>query len=1010
MAYLNKQQPSANYRLALFLRGFAVWVAQSASPVGRLERGVGERGMASLAVASGSTVPLNEQVRQNIRVFYNPATDIELRNKANAWLNSYQLTEQAWEISHAVLTKRVNQEQTGESFIPEEVYFSANTLHKKARHDTSDLSLEQVNQLRSSLLNLCFSTKLPSNVVTRLALAYVALPAHRSAVEPTANPLEPIFSLNLFERDGGSSMVLAAVEIFSVVLEESTDDVLPIDQHVRDNFVGLLRTSGVPVLQFLYACLQRLNGPQKAEGMSSMLMERVFRCMSSWVKYGDLSPDTIASSPLLRVAFEVLATDTIVHMLRRYCYPDTDAVLIQAIVPLVMSLGPRLATDDAEDVARILTEMGESFMRIICGPVEMGQANVVSVLADAINHDDIEVASMTIPFWYHMSYVLVKCVEDMKAGDGNGETIQLRERRLREFSPHLGRVAGACFKHMPACIGSNVPGEEDHELRTRFGECLEDCCNLLGWSICLNEARNYLQHTLNSPSPSVDAVLPALHCLYFILKVEVHRHPDENEIVPALLQILPALFPGDSRVKKIGMEIVGICAKWIDSHADTLNQLFPYVVSGLQTKPAASTAARNLRTLCRVCINSIPPSVLSVYDSTMQVGLSHQEQQQIIEGMSAIVSRLPFEQAGQGLQRLLSPMVGELSQLLHGQDVEMIVSALDRMVAVFRYAKLKCNLPSNAMHPAIMLMNEVWQIFEQLILRFNTNGRIMEKVARVYKHAIRNAGPFFLPLLDKLLVQIVEVVSKCPISSFIYTCSICVSEFGDKSKDPAVRSRLMAAYGEMTKSMCLHLTNAEAFINSPTLVEDYFNLSNRLARKAPDLFLSTKNEVMLHTTLDTGVLGLRLDHPAAWPNVAIFFETILNLGVDVKHRAHFGQRVMQLLLTHGLKIVQSLLFGLSGGIDPRYIDDESNVSIAGLLFLTLQLDGTGSMLTELFSQTCQAGLENIAATPANIEAFSTDLVRSSSERDVFQTTFTFHRLCCDNLWKSKRAAAKATIG
>ena len=24
-------------------------------------------------------------------------------------------------------------------------------------------------------------------------------------------------------------------------------------------------------------------------------------------------------------------------------------------------------------------------------------------------------------------------------------------------------------------------------------------------------------------------------------------------------------------------------------------------------------------------------------------------------------------------------------------------------------------------------MNEVWQIFEQLILRFNTNGRIMEK-------------------------------------------------------------------------------------------------------------------------------------------------------------------------------------------------------------------------------------------------------------------------------------------
>ena len=926
---------------------------------------------------------LESEVRRNVGIFFDSKTTLEVRNAVDKWLNSYQLTEKAWGVSHSLLTRDMLVDSTV-------LYFAANTLHKKARHDAADLSPVAVDQLLVSILNLCFSA-VPPNVSGRLALAYVALSVHKSTLNSTGgeNPLEPIMRLSFFapNLDAAQQSVTAgaAVSILSVVLEESTDDELPVHRPDRDRFVESIRSCGIWVLDFLASCL--------SHGVPSK--QRVFACFSSWIRYGFIDPAVIAVSPLLGQIFRELAVDTIVHLLRCYRFPDRDAVLIEATIPLVMSLCPRLSTDDAEDAARVLAEMGESFMPIICGPVDMGQVAIVSALADAANHDDTSVAQMTFPFWSHLGDVLVDGRNDDEHSQGRESVL------LKEFLPHVGRTAGACFKHMSTSI-------DDEELRSHLGECLGDCCKLLGWEICMVEAGKYFQHACNDVA-TVDAVRAALHCLVYVVRAGgAYRVVRETAVVPAVLQMLPGLFDGHAGVKYVGIDLVGECAEWINAHPFSLNQLFPYVVGGLQEPETASMSATVLCTLCRVCADSMPPTVLTVYDSASIGHLSHNDKQKIVEGMSSVVSRLPFQDAQAGLQRLLEPMAEVLLKLLgasEGGDTRTAMcEALDRMVSVFRYAKLRVKLPAEAIHPAIVLMDYVWPLFEQIIVRCNSNEWVMEKVARVYKHVIRNAGPHFLPLLDKLLVQLIEVIETYPISSFVYTCSVCVSEFGSPDNEVAVRTRLLSAYAQITNSMCTHIKDAHAFNSSPALVEDYFHLSCRLGNKAGDLLLSPAHESSLTTALQIGLLGLKMDHPAVWPTVAAFFETIFR----IRRPEEWRRRVIDLYKAYGLTMMKTLLWALAGGVDRRFVDDDddSNACVGSLLYLLVELEPTLSraMLAQCAEDPAIVpGL----SSPEAFNEFSTKIFNSADKAEFYRQVFRFHCSCSDRAARKKRAATKA---
>ena len=447
------------------------------------------------------------------------------------------------------------------------------------------------------------------------------------------------------------------------------------------------------------------------------------------------------------------------------------------------------------------------------------------------------------------------------------------------FSQYALQVFDSCFDHVFKII-EDIDGNEhdDEDTLHDFGECIKACSLFLGWEACLERgyerlkrAADHGDHDANCTTLRALRIQSVLRCINFVLKAGKRKQiVNQGTSLQALLcTFIPAVASLSLHILKVALEIINVAAYWINARPESLNILFPFIVNSLSLQATnskkatdlvysiSSTAAYVLGNICRICADSMPPEVLTVYESIGQHGLKLKDEVFVIEGMSSIVSKLPPAEASKGLERLLSPMALDLRGAIDAKNAELVIRSLEHMVAVFKNAKLNqsphstnsrdkqmlsatnTGISINTEHPVLLLMKGVWHLFEEIIVKFYENEQVMEKLCRVYKHSVRNAKNNFFPLLEKLLEQMVEVFSKCPISSFLYTCSICVGEFGSPSipyNTFEVRLRVFQTYRALNECMCRHLASIESFANNPCLVEDYFNLSNRVCKRSNEFF------------------------------------------------------------------------------------------------------------------------------------------------------------------------------
>ena len=187
----------------------------------------------------------------------------------------------------------------------------------------------------------------------------------------------------------------AGVELFTVLLEEATTDFLPISEDVRDIFVARIRIHADSVLIYLSKCLQmEIQEPQ-----------RIFTCFKSWIKYGEITPTQLAASPMIKACFAHISAETIIEILRCYNRLSTDAPVIQTMIPLVMSLSANInSSDQAHEIARIMTSMGESYTYLW---LRKYWTRKFGCSTAAVQHNDTEIAKVALPFWEDLKYYLV---------------------------------------------------------------------------------------------------------------------------------------------------------------------------------------------------------------------------------------------------------------------------------------------------------------------------------------------------------------------------------------------------------------------------------------------------------------------------------------------------------------------------------------------------------------------------------------------------------------------------
>jgi transportin-3 len=306
------------------------------------------------------------EVRAALDAVYNGSGDNH--SKADKWLQQFQQTSEAWSIADALLRMPDAELQV--------TFFAAMTIHSKIRFDFHELPAEAVPSLKSSLVAhltkwATAQDKRPA-VVTRLCLTLAALAVQINWTGAVQELTSAIMASAAPEQQGRAARVV--LELMKVLPEECANNTLVVADSTRDAFQEHLCNSSAQLLRFLADLAQ---GPHCAD---VMVQELIFQCLQSWVRFCSIPPEQLSAHPLFPAAFDALASpdlfeaavDLLVEVLRTYCRPRQSMAIVQVTVPRAMALKDaflRSVVDEDEDVARglarLFTEMGESYMEML---------------------------------------------------------------------------------------------------------------------------------------------------------------------------------------------------------------------------------------------------------------------------------------------------------------------------------------------------------------------------------------------------------------------------------------------------------------------------------------------------------------------------------------------------------------------------------------------------------------------------------------------------------------------
>ncbi len=294
--------------------------------------------------------------------------------------------------------------------LTDRVHFYADCASLGGQNRTFSLRTSLCNHLATSIMT---NNSSPA-VVTRLCLAIAAFAVQTNwqrAVEDISGHMFASIQAALGDQLGNNAFgntkaIKIVLELLEVLPEECNDSKIIVVEQTREGFYNELMRS-VPTL------LNLLQGLSVTE-TSEPILERLFKCLQTWIRHLEVPADAVAKTNLFQLAFEKLnipslfepAMDLLVETLRTYYVPSSSMPVVEIMVPRAMALkhmySEAVAVEDddtASGLCRLFTEMGESYIDLIVGPGDVGQVALIEMLLVCTRHRSSEIASICLPFW-----------------------------------------------------------------------------------------------------------------------------------------------------------------------------------------------------------------------------------------------------------------------------------------------------------------------------------------------------------------------------------------------------------------------------------------------------------------------------------------------------------------------------------------------------------------------------------------------------------------------------------
>ncbi|GMF25510.1 unnamed protein product [Phytophthora fragariaefolia] len=368
-----------------------------------------------------------------------------------------------------------------------------------------------------------------------------------------------------------------------------------------------------------------------------------------------------------------------------------------------------------------------------------------------------------------------------------------------------------------------------------------------------------------------------------------------------------------------------------------------------------------------------------------------------------------LDQVMKGVGQRLTALFASSAASSH---VQVALNELLRLMAIYEYLDVK--KLQGEKHPLVMLTEQLWPLFNQMLALYRGHDELVERVCRCYKRILRTCGADITPLLPQLVDNLLAFYQAEPKSSYLYTASMVLKFFAhgnyqtNAEEMESLFARMLFTLIETTTPIFASAKDMEA---RPDVVEEFFYLMERAVRCVPHVLAAPMTaasgphagqaQPLMASIFSCAVAALVITHNDANKAVLCFLEQVYVQSLTDDSRVKLASLCTSnhaTLEDSNKMLVSYLLRGVVlGAMSPSRVDSDYG-SAAGVLVQLAKVNGPQleQWIAEWFEQATAGTFATATVnflTPDETQEFQTELFSAANERAFRRTVRHFGKLC-----------------
>ena len=522
--------------------------------------------------------------------------------------------------------------------------------------------------------------------------------------------------------------------------------------------------------------------------------------------------DTIVGAISNEDCFEQ-AVDCMSAMYRDTREVDESMDAIEILYPRVLALRPTIKAavysedpDMLKGVTRLFAEAGEAWVVLTARMPQQFRGLVEAILECCAGDTDREAAAVTFYFWYDLKQMLT--VEKFVEARNNytdiySDLVDVMTKHL-QFPVPTGPNPKDCFD------GDREQEEMFRSFRHDIGDVLKSCCEVIGISECLGKSFDAIKTWISKyGSQATSSNFPhwqELEAPLFALRGMGRMVPKDESIV--MHQVIPLIvqIPAHSKIRFQTVMALGRYTEWTAEHPDFLQMQLQYIIAAFkdasdEVMQAAALAFRFFGFDCKKLLQHELENLHGFYDSILDK-LAPSSQDDLTEGVAAVISGQPNEKIYSALKLYCDPIVERLKQRANKaqqapDDTKLEVDVAGWLASLLSMEPAAADLniadtlalltiifrgvqpyysPSET-NQAVTYCQEILPVLATVGSSFPNAKKTLESLCRCWREMVLSYRTAALPLLPTLAEQLAVGFETTRQGCFLWTTDAVLREF-----------------------------------------------------------------------------------------------------------------------------------------------------------------------------------------------------------------------------------------